>query len=124
MRFPNSMAGCNDKGGVSRCWEQVGQSGQPSPESLRRTAAPVTMLSTTITTVTWVMRRKARGVTPAICTGGPSYRGADTPSGAQRARRSSGTEPVRTRRRPERSPPSQIRAQPRRAALSGHVRPP
>ena len=84
-RFPNSMAGCNDSGGVSRCCEHVGQSGQPSPESVRRTAAPVTMFSTTITTVTWVMRRKARGVTPGSCTGGPSYRGSGPPPGAPRA---------------------------------------
>src|SRR5580692_8194564 len=60
-RLPNSTSGCRRRAGVRWCWEQVGQSGQPSPESDSRTAAPVTTLSTTVARVTRQRRRNGRG---------------------------------------------------------------
>ena len=60
-RLPNSTTGWSRRAGVSWCCEQVGQSGQPSPESDSRTAAPVTMLRTTVARVIRQRRRKGRG---------------------------------------------------------------
>ncbi len=43
-RFPNSMTAWYCQGATTWLRAQVGQSGQPSPEPVRRTAAPVTMM--------------------------------------------------------------------------------
>ena len=72
-RFPNSMRGWSDKAGVMLEREQSGQSGHPRPESDRRTAAPVTMLSATRPKLIWQRRRKAPADKRGACTGEPSY---------------------------------------------------
>ena len=73
-RFPNSTTGWRLSGGV-RCWrEQVGQSGQPRPESESRTAAPVTMLARSTASVTRHRRRNRRGPICSDNTGFPWYR--------------------------------------------------
>jgi len=47
---------------VRLCTVHFGQSGQPSPDSLRRTAAPVTMIPELATTPARARRRKAAGL--------------------------------------------------------------
>jgi hypothetical protein len=44
-RLPNSISACEESWGVSRVPWQRGQSGQPSPEPVTRTAAPVNTIS-------------------------------------------------------------------------------
>ena len=45
--------------GVSRPGSQLGQSGQPRPEPVRRTAPPVTITTASSTATTNVIRRNA-----------------------------------------------------------------
>ncbi len=73
-RFPNSMSGWRLSGGVRWCSEQVGQSGQPRPESDRRTAAPVTTFRTIVAVVTRQRRRNGRGPIRREDTVSSSYR--------------------------------------------------
>src|SRR5664280_3338479 len=60
-RFPNSTTGWRLRGGGRRRGEQVGQSGQPRPESDSRTAAPVATLSITVASVNRQRKRNGRG---------------------------------------------------------------
>ncbi len=62
MRLPNSMTGWSESGGVSRWWAQVGQSGQPRPESDSRTAAPVATFRMMVAREIRHRRTKARGL--------------------------------------------------------------
>ena len=62
MRLPNSMTGWKESGGVRRRWAQVGQSGQPSPESDSRTAAPVATFRMIVAREIRHRRTKARGL--------------------------------------------------------------
>ncbi len=50
-RFPNSIMAEYCQGATRWCWEQVGQSLQPRPDPVRRTAAPVTMMNPSAQTV-------------------------------------------------------------------------
>ena len=55
-RFTNSTIGFSSSGATSRPSLQFGQSVQPRPEPVRRTAAPVTMITPSDTRATSVMR--------------------------------------------------------------------
>ncbi len=64
MRLPNSIQAWNWQVGAGRRWlrVQVGQSTQPRPEPVSRTAPPVTTISVSSTTDRPVILRYASGV--------------------------------------------------------------
>ena len=53
-------------GATTRLLSQVGQSGQPRPEPVMRTAPPVTMMKATAMAATRVIWRNRAGVTIAV----------------------------------------------------------
>ncbi len=55
-RFTNSTMGWSCSGATSRPCSQLGQSVQPRPEPVRRTAAPVITMPTSDTRATKVIR--------------------------------------------------------------------
>ena len=57
MRFTNSTMAWYSSGATIRFSAHVGQSGQPSPEPVRRTAAPVTMMKASASRASSVTRR-------------------------------------------------------------------
>jgi hypothetical protein len=61
MRLLNSMREWYCSGGVRRPFEHVGQSEHPSPEPVRRTAAPDSRIAATQTRETIEMRRTVDG---------------------------------------------------------------
>ena len=62
-RLANSTQAWNWSGAATSCAVQFGQSGQPRPEPVRRTAAPDTMVRTRVHTEAAAMVWKARGET-------------------------------------------------------------
>jgi hypothetical protein len=61
-RLPNSIAECVDSSGVKLVPWQRGQSGQPRPEPVSRTAAPVKTISVQTSSAEAATQRYARGV--------------------------------------------------------------
>ena len=62
-RFPNSIQAWYCRGATTLVRVHAGQSGQPSPEPVRRTAAPENMVSASAHTAMAATTRKAAGVT-------------------------------------------------------------
>src|SRR5271166_3846260 len=62
-RLPNSTRAWKCSGGVRCPVEQLGQSAQPSPDPVRRTAAPLTTIRVTTTSESTQRRRKTTGET-------------------------------------------------------------
>ena len=56
------MIPCVCNSGVSRVPSQRGHSGQPSPEPVNRTAAPVNTISVHTASAAYAIRRNSRGV--------------------------------------------------------------
>ncbi len=68
-RLPNSMTPWRPISGVvtSDCSVHLGHSAQPRPDSVRRTAPPVTMMTTLATRLTSAHPRTAPGWTNHLC---------------------------------------------------------
>jgi hypothetical protein len=62
VRFVNSIIACFSNGATSRPLSQFGQSGQPSPEPVSRTAAPLTTIAASDRSAPRVKRRYSFGV--------------------------------------------------------------
>ena len=64
MRLMNSTWALNCHGATNRSRSQVGQSLQPSPDPVRRTAAPVTTMAQSAHRATTQIRRYSAGEIP------------------------------------------------------------
>ncbi len=117
MRFPNSTSEWNWSGGVRWPWVQSGQSAQPRPEPVSRTAAPVTTMSATMTRDATQSRRKAAAGTVGRRRAQPVPPGAVVPD-----TRAHGTGAGRSPHPgPRRAPGPRVPARPPRAPPGGHL---
>ena len=84
MRLSDSIHWCESDWACAVSWpvEQLGHDGHPRPESLRRTAPPVTMMIASSTAATIVIRRYASGLRCGTRMSRRSYRRAPRPADA------------------------------------------